>query len=177
MSNIPFATVDHSTLATSSPDFLLFDMENASTLTHNVWKSVPITYALTGQQTSNNSKNITVDANGVITFENTGVYLLNANFRGYWGQATVANVGLFADDGTLTSQQATTAPRDLTASASFNGNIILGTTIPFSGGFINITTPGTQKRFWAFYFGANATGSMGVQNDRSYVFGSITKLL
>lgn len=131
--------------APATPDFLLFDIGAQQNLTANVWNFITPTYSFGGTAGANNSNNITIDPiTGIITFANTGSYVINVNFQGYWGLCT--NINLQLHPGAVTA-----APTSTTMEAFTNIQRSSGVTrepIGFSGLPVNITVANTTKRFW-----------------------------
>jgi len=127
-----------------TPDFLLFDIGAQQNLTANVWNFITPTYSFGGTAGANNSNNITIDPiTGIITFANTGSYVINVNFQGYWGYGTNINLQLHPG--------AVTAPTSTTMEAFTNiqrSSGVIREVIGFSGLPVNITLANTTKRFW-----------------------------
>lgn len=134
-----------------TPDFLLFDIGAQQNLTVNVWNIIRPTYAFGGTAAANNSNNITIDpATGIITFANTGTYIINANFQGYWGLCADMQIHIYPG--------AVTVPNSSLRLGFVHTHLssaIYREAIMFSGLPINITVANTTIRFWVVLSGGS----------------------
>ena len=157
-----------------TPDFLLFDIGNQQTLYANQWAQVTIKYAFGGSQTSNNSQNITIDANGVITFANPGVYVLNASFPGYWGYGTNIHIQLDPDLPTPnTNNSIAITSKNMSSGIIRNALVFSGTPILIPNP--NYPSAGNRWKFWAITQGGS-NGFLGSGTYPGMVCGSIIRI-
>ena len=130
----------------ATPDFLLFGKDAQQSLTVNQWNIVPLTYSFGGTPAANNHSNITIEpATGIITFANAGTYAINVQLQGYWNYCPYIYLEL--QPGTLNVATRTDATREAFATIQQSSGLIRQT-IGFSGLPVNITVPGTTKRFF-----------------------------
>ena len=155
--------------APATPDFLLFDIGVRQDLTVNVWNIITPTYAFGGTAAANNSNNITIDpATGIITFANTGTYVINANFQGYWGLCTNMQIHIYPGAVTVPSSSLMLGFTHIhVSSAIYRG------AMGFSGLPINITVANTTIRFWGTLQG----GSNGWLSEDLGTCGSIIRIV
>ena len=159
----------------SGPDFLLFDIGNQQTLIANQWAQVKITYAFGGQPTSNNSKNITIDANGVITFANPGVYVLNAKFHGHWGYGTDIHSQLGPGASTTPSSSENIAFTQKNTSSGIIRDALVFSGIPILIPNQNYPSTGNTWKFWVSTQGGS-NGFLGSSTTPGLVCGSIIRI-
>lgn len=156
-----------------TPDFLLFDIGTQQNLNMNQWNSIKPTYSFGGTAAANNSKNITIDpTTGIITFVNTGTYVINVNFQGYWALATNVNIQLHPGTVTIPTTSATMEAFTNTQRQMGMYREVLG----WSGLPVNITVPNTTKRFWLILQGGSHNGFLPPGNGGG-TCGSIIRIV
>jgi len=152
-----------------TPDFLLFDIGAQQNLTVNVWNIIRPTYAFGGTAAANNSNNITIDpTTGIITFANTGTYIINANFQGYWGLCADMQIHIYPGAVTVP-----TSALRLSFIHTHLSSAIYREAIGISGLPINITVANTTIRFWVVLSG----GSNGWLSPDLGTCGSIIRIV